>query len=344
MRRSGRARTLGWSVLALAAAWFGLEAQATSYDFSYRLSGDRRVAPIQVFDDGRQTWLQFAPGQVMPAVFVQQADKGLQLADYQQQGPYLVLQGTAGQIDLRIGDIMARAEYTGTVARQPAAVTVPASAPAVLSPAPHPSVSATHPAQPTAANPARPTAPASAVNHSINAAAASPAIGGAIAPLASAERAAQGIGPASSASVRRRHEVSSPGASAVPGANATATAGAAAPLGVPVTAAVSSGEAALEFDAALSDRNMRRVLERWARQVGWTFQPEHWTVDVDIPLVGAASFGADFRNAVRGLLAATELGERPLQPCFYSNRVLRVIAFSQACDRTAAPVVLAERG
>jgi hypothetical protein len=39
--------------------------------------------------------------------------------------------------------------------------------------------------------------------------------------------------------------------------------------------------------------------------------------------------------AVRHLLAATELSERPLQPCFYSNQVLRVVPYAQACDRTA---------
>jgi hypothetical protein len=81
---------------------------------------------------------------------------------------------------------------------------------------------------------------------------------------------------------------------------------------------------------------MRRVLLRWAAGAGWTFGPEHWAVDVDIPLAGGADFGADFKGAVRGLMAATELGERPLQPCFYANRVLRVVPAAQACDRSAA--------
>jgi hypothetical protein len=81
---------------------------------------------------------------------------------------------------------------------------------------------------------------------------------------------------------------------------------------------------------------MRRALARWASIAGWTFQPEHWAVDVDIPLSGSADFSDDFKQSVRDLLGATELGERPLQPCFYANRVVRVVPMSQACDRTAA--------
>ncbi|RXN93491.1 hypothetical protein C7R54_04440 [Achromobacter aloeverae] len=89
------------------------------------------------------------------------------------------------------------------------------------------------------------------------------------------------------------------------------------------------------FRAELADGNLRGVLARWASLAGWTFGPEHWDVDVDIPLVGAAGFGDDFKHAVRGLVGATEMAERPLQPCFYVNRVLRVVPLAQACDRSA---------
>lgn len=82
-----------------------------------------------------------------------------------------------------------------------------------------------------------------------------------------------------------------------------------------------------------ADHTMRQALERWAMRAGWVFSAEHWAVDVDIPLVGEASFESDFKSAVRELLAATEMGDRPLQPCFYSNRVLRVVPYAQACDR-----------
>ncbi|AQG24131.1 lipoprotein [Bordetella pertussis] len=90
------------------------------------------------------------------------------------------------------------------------------------------------------------------------------------------------------------------------------------------------------FRAAPPDLTLRAVLARWARAAGWTFEAEHWALDVDIPLAGKAELPGDFKTAVRALLAATELSERPAQPCFYANRVLRVVPLAQACDRTRA--------
>lgn len=89
------------------------------------------------------------------------------------------------------------------------------------------------------------------------------------------------------------------------------------------------------YRASPADGTMRAVLARWASQSGWLFQPQHWAVDVDIPLAGTAEFPADFKTAVRELLAATELADRPVQPCFYVNQVLRVVPLTQACDRSA---------
>ncbi|MCB5362908.1 TcpQ domain-containing protein [Pusillimonas sp. CC-YST705] len=93
----------------------------------------------------------------------------------------------------------------------------------------------------------------------------------------------------------------------------------------------------IAFSVERGDGHMRRTLTRWAEQAGWVFQGEHWSVDVDIPVSGDAVFELPFEQAVQALLAATELSDRPLQPCFYSNKVVRVVAFAQACDRTASP-------
>jgi len=87
------------------------------------------------------------------------------------------------------------------------------------------------------------------------------------------------------------------------------------------------------YGVSPKDGTIRQALERWARVSGWDFSAEHWAVDVDIPLVGKAEFDTDFKSAVRELLGATEMGERPLQPCFYPNRVLRVVPYAQPCDR-----------
>lgn len=259
---------------------------AKSFDFAYRLSGDRRVAPIQVFDDGSTTWLQYHPGQVLPAIFAAAAgDTGsLQLAAYTRQGPYLVLDGVVSTIVMRLGNATARADYIGNAPRTGLRLSshhaLQAWQHAAISPAADQDVAFTVEPEPTSAYRA----------------AANPS----------------GARPASASGAEAYARVASPQAA--------------------------QQYRVLEFDAAVSDGNMRKVLQRWARDAGWRFDNEHWAVDVDIPLTASASFGSDFREAVRGLLSATELADHPLQPCFYSNRVLRVVPLSQPCDRTVSPV------
>ena len=91
------------------------------------------------------------------------------------------------------------------------------------------------------------------------------------------------------------------------------------------------------FRASPQDRNMRRVLKRWAEAAGWTFAFDHWTLDVDIPVSASVDLGSEFTAAVRALLASTEMSDRPAQPCFYTNKVLRVIGASQQCDPRRHP-------
>ena len=83
------------------------------------------------------------------------------------------------------------------------------------------------------------------------------------------------------------------------------------------------------------DRTVRRVVERWSQQAGWTFGTEHWAVESDLPVMAGASVKGDFRAAIRTLLSSSELTDTPLQPCFYSNGVLRVIPRAEKCDRMA---------
>lgn len=289
----------GTADMALASARPASSEAASAYDFAYRLSGDRRVAPVQVFDDGRTTWLQFQPGQTLPAVFVAgpTAASAGQLASYTQQGPYLVLNGTANAFVLRIGAITARADYTGNAPR----AGLPAAAPGMPS---QWAGDTTSPAFPSVHSASASATAIPASSATASGAASAPASG--MAPLPTASRLAQQRAPAP-------------------------------PAYGPAAGAVSQEASVLEFDVSLTDKNMRTALGRWARQAGWTFHAEHWAADVDIPLSGVAAFGADFRHAVRTLLSSTELAERPLQPCFYSNRVLRVVPLTQACDRTIAP-------
>ncbi len=272
----------------------------SAYDFHYRLSGDRRVAPVQVFDDGRHTWLQYPPDQVLPAIFaaVEPSGPATRLVTWQQQGPYLMVAGTVPALEMRIGSVAARADYIGKAPRSGLAL------------AEGPARSLT----PSSLLPADRAAPIPAAQSSST----TPVASFDVAASSSPQGSAMAQGPSPSVATR-------------------AATSAARPTPTATVEPIARVPAVLEFDAAVADKNMRRVLQRWARQAGWTFGPEHWTVDVDIPLVAAAAFGADFRSAVRDLLAATELAERPLQPCFYSNRVLRVVPLMQACDRTVAP-------
>jgi len=239
------------------------------YDFGWHLSGDRAVAPLQVFDDGRDTWLQFQAGQPLPALFG--VRDGMQrLLQYRRFGPYVKVEGVWQELMLRGGALTAKAQYQGENQQG-----------RFLSLAP-----------PTQADGAG-------------------IADKAFVPLPSA--------PSS-------HPVAASPSPAAATSAATST---------ETSTETSTSTASVHFRATPADANIRRALVRWAKAAQWTFEPEHWTPDVDIPLAGSADFPPDFRQAVRQLLAATELSERPLQPCFYSNRVLRVVPLAQACDRTA---------
>lgn len=91
------------------------------------------------------------------------------------------------------------------------------------------------------------------------------------------------------------------------------------------------------FAVTTSDRNIREVLQRWARNAGWVHSPEHWTIDRDLPISGTADasvFGNEFMGAARKLLASSEFTDRPVQPCFYSNNVVRVVPKAELCDKS----------
>lgn len=241
------------------ASWLAAEPAPGGFRFDWRLSGDPAVAPVQVFDDGKEVWLQFAPGQALPAVFGVRGD-GEHALPYVRRDPYVVVKGGWGALRFRGGRLAARAERADGMAHVAAA-----------------------PAQPT--------------------------------PLAT-----PGVGALAAAGPLA---VDAPAAAAIPRPVIS-------PPPAPAPAPAPS------YRAAPPDATLRAVLARWADSSGWTFQPQHWAVDVDIPLSASADFSGDFKSAVRELLGATELAEKPLQPCFYGNQVLRVVPLAQSCSRTAS--------
>lgn len=277
------------------------KAGAVQYNFDWELSGHRAVAPVQVFDDGGKTWLQFSPQQPVPAIFADGAQGGRPLA-YTREGPYVVLQGVWPALVLRGGHLRSTVRRIDTM-KAAAGPELGADALAVV-----PSAALAPAASALSANPANPVNPAGPIETSVPMPAAAPS-------SAEAEEWDLAAG-------------SSDGASGKAPSSLLATALTAASFDL------SGAVPADRYQVSPQDATLRSALARWARQAGWTFQPEHWAIDADIPIVGTASFEADFKLAVRELVASTELSDRPAQPCFYSNQVLRVVPYAQPCDRT----------
>lgn len=74
------------------------------YHFDYRVSGDPRLRPVRVFDDGRFTYLQFPAHQPIPAIFAVNNAKGDEsLVNVRREGEFIVVQQLAPQFTLRQG-------------------------------------------------------------------------------------------------------------------------------------------------------------------------------------------------------------------------------------------------
>lgn len=271
------------------------------YSFDWHLSGKRQVAPLQVFDDGKHTWLHFLPDQIVPAVF-QHTAQGDRLLPYARQGEYLRLDGVWPVLSFRGGDLSASAHKhfpDGTGNDDTINMAVADFDPDV-----------------------DPNAHAMPVTMNM-----SPRM-----PMQT-EKGHGTLGQINDSSVSSLHdEDRNPSKAHVPIVKGN-------PVNDEVrrlTDASFDSLAHASYSVRLHDQNLRNALHRWAARANWTFAPEHWDVDVDIPISGEADFHGSFQDAVQDVLASTELADRPLRPCFYSNRVLRVVAYTQSCDRSGA--------
>lgn len=69
------------------------------FSFEYQITGDRSIAPFQVFDDGTATFLQFRDPAKVPAIFVREAE-GSRLVTPEPQGNYLRIAGLVQRLEL----------------------------------------------------------------------------------------------------------------------------------------------------------------------------------------------------------------------------------------------------
>lgn len=87
-------------------------ARVGAYDFSYMLNGDARAKPVQVFDDGRNTYFQFRAGEAVPAIF--SAGNGApQLVVPTHEGPYVRVPEVHGRFVLQVGRAQANVIHAG---------------------------------------------------------------------------------------------------------------------------------------------------------------------------------------------------------------------------------------
>lgn len=301
------------------------------YHFDWALSGSRAVGPEQVFDDGERTWLQFTDGAPIPAVFAR-SEQGDTPLSYRREGPYVVVRGVWPQLVLRGGHEEA---YVRRVAQRPEKTV--SSAPAAIA------GTADTGAPPIATKTVAEKSGAGGGKSAMRDGATAPRriVAGKDAAFPEASRQARGA----SAQVPGTAVDSRP-APAIPMALHSSPS---RPSPVSVASSLSPGTTRRseeksstpitpgKFEVDPTDGNIRQALNRWARMAGWAFNVEHWAVNVDVPIVGSATFDSEFKPAVQALLASTELGDRPLRPCFYSNKVVRVVPYAQVCDRTRNP-------
>lgn len=70
-------------------------------DFNYRLSGDRGLQPVRVFNDGAHTYLQMPAGMSeIPVLFAVGSDGGDTIVNYRFTGQYYVVDGVPASIAL----------------------------------------------------------------------------------------------------------------------------------------------------------------------------------------------------------------------------------------------------
>jgi len=89
------------------------QAPTSSYNFQYKRTGEQQLLPLQVFDDGKETYFQFSERtQVLPAILVESTE-GVVVSKYHRSGPYVVVAGVASSYRLQFGSLSGSVQYAG---------------------------------------------------------------------------------------------------------------------------------------------------------------------------------------------------------------------------------------
>ncbi len=91
-------------------------AHADTYDWAYTVSGDPRVSPIQVFDNGKRTWLQLQQLDPQPAIFAV-TTAGQTMLPARREGQMLVVDRVERQLAIVLGAARASVRYVGKGSR-----------------------------------------------------------------------------------------------------------------------------------------------------------------------------------------------------------------------------------
>lgn len=76
-----------------------------NWNFNYLLEGDNEVSPVNIFDDGKFTYLEFGKKEI-PAIFSVDKNRNESVVNFHKKGRYIVIENIYRQLTLRKGSDM----------------------------------------------------------------------------------------------------------------------------------------------------------------------------------------------------------------------------------------------
>ena len=267
-------------------------ANTPTFNFSYRIAGDRGAAPLQAFDDGKKTHLQFRDLTSVPAMFADTPAGRILLkagTDYDIQPPFVVLHHIEPELMLVMNKRKAFVSYKGQPTQ--AVVQTPAMYGAKQPVTMSGSISAPQPAEVLASRPGSPKKE-----------------------------------PSSELAGNPKESVSL--ASSL-GAGETVIA---APSGKPVVSKTepvtqpAEPSPAQEWKITSADKNVRTLLERWSKEAKEARYQILWEVPRDLELGAITSVSGTFEDALDSVLLSLVDSEYPIEAVMYDgNNVVRIV-------------------